>query len=158
MNQLTETLGKAIASATANRPVGSDELTPEQRDAVGYFFARLKTADPSQYAVLIPSDKTRVALSRTYAPYVKDFTRDQIDAGFDRFHKLRQVGDERFRWLNIDQAIGLVAGTLQLESEANKPPAGMYKYFEPLALPDKTAEEKARKAGVSELQKLKGML
>lgn len=157
MNQLTETLGNVLTAATANRPMGSDELTPVQRDAVGYFFARLKTADPSQYAVLIPSDKTRIALSRTYAPYIKDFTRDQVDAGFDRFHKLRQGGDERFRWLNIDQVIGLIAGTLKLEAEENQAPAGIYKYFEPLALPDKTAEEKARKAGASELQKLKGM-
>lgn len=163
--QLSAQLGKALAAANTGRPMGSDELSETQRDAVAYFFAHLKAADPSQHDVLIPDDKTSAVLRRFYAPYVKDFSREQIDAGFHRFHQRRQAGDPAFKWLNIDQLIGLTNGTLKLENEDHRAPAGIYKVwpspYDPnsgLALPDKTSREQRNAAARPHLDSLKGLL
>lgn len=137
----------------AKAPMGSDQLTKEQREAVGYFFVRLKAIDPTQYDTLMPDLKTETLLKREYAPYLKDYTKQQIDRGLEMLHRKRQEGDPDYRWLNIDSVIRLIEGKVCGEQA----PAGIYRYFEPLGLPDKAAEEKARKAGASELQKLKGM-
>lgn len=135
------------------RPMGSDQLNQEQRDAVGYFFARLKLFNSAQYDALMPDETTERLTKREYAAHLIGFTRDQIDKGLAAYHDARQSGIKGFEFLDIDRAIGMVKHGGNAEGN----PARIHKPFEPLALPDKTAQEKARKAGASELEKMRGM-
>lgn len=132
------------------RPMGADQLTLPEREAVGYFFVRLKMLDPMQFDNLMPDDKTERLIKREYAPYLRHLTRDKIDAGFAVIHDLRQQGDPEHKFLNIDKIIGVIC-------DRTTGRAGIYKVFEPLGLPDKTAEERARKAARPHLDELKGM-
>lgn len=135
------------------RPVSSDQLTREQRDAVGYFFARLRLFNSTQYDALMPDEKTEALTKREYAQHLIGFSRERIDKGLNAYHEARQSGTKGFEFLDIDRAIGMVKHGGNPEGN----PARIHKPFEPLALPDKTAQERAKKAGEKELGRLKGM-
>lgn len=133
-------------------PLSSSDLTKEQLGAVVYFFARLRTTDPVQFDTIMPDEKTESLVKREHSRYIKDFTKAQIDRGFDELHRLRQSGEKDFKWLNIDKVIGLISNP-----NADGNPAGIHKVFAPLALPDKTAQEKAKKVGSVELDRMKAL-
>ncbi|WP_444893614.1 hypothetical protein ACJJIE_03775 [Microbulbifer sp. TRSA001] len=135
------------------RPMGSDELSREQRDSVAYFFLRLSLLNREQYDRQFPDEKTEALAKREYAAHLKDFTREQIDAGMAAYHENRQAGVEGFQFLDADRAIGLIRNGGVGEGN----PARIHKLFEPLALPDKNAQDRARKSGESELAKMRGM-
>lgn len=113
-------------------PARSDAFNEPQRQVVAYFFMRLKAADSQQYDVLMPDTNTEQIIKAEYAHHLVNFTPLQIDRGFEQFHKHRQAGDEKYRFLNIDQVIGLISGCstgvaahkafkpLQIESDAQK--------------------------------------
>lgn len=147
-------IGKIIDApkALSRAPLSSADLSKEQLGAVVYFFARLRTTDPVQFDTIMPDEKTEALVKREHSRYLKDFTKDQIDRGFDELHRLRQAGDKDYKWLNIDKVIGLIANP-----NTDGKPAGIYKLFAPLALPDKTAQEKAKKAGAAQLEAMKAM-
>ena len=126
-------------------------MTTEQKDAIAYFFMRLKLVDPQQYDLLMPDEITEIFIKREYAPQLAAFSRQRIDAGFKLFHAMRQAGHADYRYLKIDSVIGLIVngGT----AEGN--PVGMHKAFKPLALPDKAAQARARQAGEVELARMR---
>jgi hypothetical protein len=99
MNDLTVYRGK---------PISSDQLTKEQRDAVGYFFFRLKAIDPGEFDRHMPDRKTESIIKREYAGSLMGMTKEQMDNGFAALHDLRREGHEDFKFLNIDRVIGLM--------------------------------------------------
>ena len=136
------------------RPMGSDQLQQHERDAVAYFFLRLSLLNREQYDRQFPDEKTEALAKREYAAHLKDFSREQIDKGMAAYHDNRQYGVDGYQFLDVDRAIGLIRNGGV--SEGN--PARIHKPFEPLALPDKQAEEKARKAGENELEKMRALM
>jgi hypothetical protein len=119
------------------KPIGSDQMTPDQAKLVGYFFFRLKACDPIEYDRMMPDPKTEAIIKREYAGYILSLNREKIDRGFAYWHDRRQAGDPDYRFMNIDRLLGLV----------NDSSAGVaaHKYF--LPSPPETAEQlAARKA------------
>lgn len=136
------------------RPMGSEELHKHERDAVAYFFLRLSLLNREQYDRQFPDEKTEALAKREYAAHVKGFSREQIDKGMAAYHDNRQHGVEGYQFLDVDRAIGLIRnGGI---GEGN--PARIHRDFEPLALPDKQAEEKARQVGKTELEKMRELV
>lgn len=107
MSQMPAAQDQRLA-ASIRAPMTGDQLTEQERVAVAYFFRRLKLVSPAEYDRMFPTPDARKEAQRDYAPYIKNFTRVQIDAGFDRLHTLRQQGDDNHRFLDVDKAIGLV--------------------------------------------------
>lgn len=130
------------------KPIGSDQLTKEQRTAVGYFFARLKAADPIEYDRMMPDQKTEAILKREYAYYIASQSRESIDLGLTYWHEQRQAGNPDFRYLNIDRILGLI-------NESGG--CAAHRYF--LPAPAETKEEiEARKAvGREKMQSIMGL-
>ena len=130
-------------------------LTEQQKDSVAYFFMRLKVSDPQQYDVLMPDETTEIFVKREYARQLCDFSREKIDKGFKLFHDLRQSGHPDYKFLKIDSVIGLMVHGVVGEGN----PAGIHRYFDPAELlEDQGAKERAREAGASELEKMRGLL
>ena len=149
MKKLSEHLDNPVP----NGPVGSDQLSPGQRDSIAYFFFRLKTTDPQQYNLIMPGGKTEAAIKREYATHVMNFTRDKIDLGFEQLHKLRQANNPDYNFLNIDKVIGLING-----SGMNQGRAGIHKPFPPRIEPSEEELSRRQQVGRRELDKIKKML
>lgn len=158
MKNLQQTLSNAVEVAKgAKVPVSSSELTPEQRKAVGYFFARLKMISSQQYDLLMPDSKTESLIKREYAPHLIAFTKNQIDIGLEAFHSLRQRGDPDYKFLDLDKIIGLIGCNGHKPGE--QPPAGIYKPFpKSHRIESETLKSKRKRAGESCLAGLKAML
>ena len=153
MSEISEYIKKVKVNQKSRAPVSSDQLTENQRQAVGYFFARLRSVDPVQYDAMMPDEKTEAITKREYAQHIMNFTKDQIDNGIDGLHTHRQQNDPDYKFLNIDKAIGLVANNGHKYASR----AGIYKEF-PKALPEPPEyKTRRRKAGEAELEKLRGM-
>ena len=136
--------------AIRKRPMGSDQLTQDQRDSVGYFFLRLKTTDPGEYDRLMPDEKTEAIVKREYASHVMNYRRDKIDQGISDWHAFRQSGDPDYRFLNIDRVVGLISGAARSMA--------LYKPFQP-SLPESKSEKEARKKrGREHVQRLRNIL
>lgn len=119
----------------SRQPTTSQSLTEEQVDAVVYFYARLDMTDPTQFKTMFPDKKTEKLSKQEYAPHIISLSKKQIDGAFDQLHKLRQSGNPDYKWLNIDQVIGLCS---------DQAPAGIYKMFPP-ALPEPEETKHKRK-------------
>lgn len=147
---------------SARRPMTGDELTPQQKQAVGYFIRRLKLVSPAEFDRMVPSAEVRKEIQRDYAPYVKDFSRAHIDAGFDRLHTLRQQGDPEYKFLDIDKAIGLIQ--MAARQGVYSPRSG--KFFiakpdpeaQPKYLPDANRKTRTEAAREREMEKIRNLL
>ncbi|WP_323845379.1 hypothetical protein [Microbulbifer magnicolonia] len=140
-------------STQLKSPMGSSELKERERDVVAYFFLRLRMINGEQFDRLFPDERTEALAKREYAAHLKDFSREEIDRGIAAYHENRQYGVNGFQFLDVDRAIGLIKNSGLIEGN----PARIHKLFEPQALPDKTAEEKSRRAGARELEKMRSL-
>jgi hypothetical protein len=144
---------KSIVGYTSQRQITEKApLNDFERDLVIYFFAKLKLTDPRFYLQAMPDEKTEKITKREFSESLRTLTKEKIDCGFAELHQLMATNHPDYKFLTIPKVIGVCNGAA---SEGN--PAGAHKYFEPLALPDKTAQEKARKAGACELDRLMNM-
>jgi hypothetical protein len=84
------------------------ELQPEQKDAIGYFFAKLRIIYGNQYLVNYPDEKTEAFAKREYARHIVEITREQMDEGFDLLHQQRQKNADEWRYMDVDKIIGLI--------------------------------------------------
>lgn len=148
-NDVSNYTGGAIQS------VSSESLTDHQKDAVWYFFNRIRALDAGQFKQLCPDEKTESMVKREYAAHIIGLSKYQIDLSFDAYHRERQAHNKEYKFLNIDMLIGLAKNNGK--SPSDSAPAGIYKEFEKLALPDKSAQERAEKAGGEVLDGLKGL-
>ena len=105
---LDNTVQTIQSGKQARKPISSDMLTKEQREVVGYFFTRLRMLNAKQYDHIMHDEKTEKMVRREYASYLIEFSRDQIDIGFDGVHQLRQGGNRDYQWLDIDRIIGVI--------------------------------------------------
>ena len=157
MNDLTTQLGKAMAAATGGevrKPTGSAEMTKEQSGAVAYFYARLSTIYGPEYMRNFPDEKTEAISKREHGAYIMDFTKDQIDKGMDALHTSRQYGEEQYKWLNVDEVIGLVRSGGNITGDR----VGAYKVFpRSHRLEDQTAKYKRKQEGRKHCEALKGL-
>ena len=133
------------------KPMGSDELTRQEIDSVAYFFARVKMIDPMFYDLAMPDSTTEAIVKREHAVFVKDLTRDAMDIGFASLHALRQQGEPDYKYLTLDKIIGVIC-------DSSTKPAGIYKYFKPAGIEDKTKREKDREIAKQEIEKIKSIL
>lgn len=89
-------------------PIGSGELTKDERDAVGYFFIKLKATAGTQYDSMFQTPTILSVAKREYARHIIKYSREQIDKGFDRFRELKQDGEKDYQFVDIDKIIGLM--------------------------------------------------
>lgn len=122
-------------------------LADNERNAVVYFFMKLKIADPRFYDQAMPDETTEKFTKREFSEFIRGFTKAKIDKGFFELNKLLAAGNPDYKFLTVQKVIGLIENGGAGEGVQ----AGAYRLFAPLALPDKTAIEKARKVGAQEL-------
>ena len=118
------------------KPVGAEQLTKEQRDAVAYFFVRLKAIDPLEYDRMMPDETTERMIKREYASSIMCLTKDRMDSGFATLHKKRMDNEPEYRFINIDKILGLMHEDRH---------GAAHKYFTP-GLPEPESAKAARKA------------
>lgn len=85
---------------------------------------------------------------REWARQIGLYDRRAIDEMFDLVKSERMRGGEAFQWLDIGAILAIKAN--RWECAAHKP-------FEQLALPDKSARERARVAGARALADMKAL-
>lgn len=142
-----QTSNDIVASYANVQRFETKPLADNERNAVAYFFMKLRIADPRFYDQAMPDEKTEKFTKREFSEFIRKFTKEKIDNGFVQLHKLLACGNPDYKFLTIQKVIGLIENGGAGEGVQ----AGAHRLFAPLALPDKTAEEKARKAGAQEL-------
>ena len=148
MKQVSQIVGQTGQS------VAVAPLNDQQKDSVVYFFLRLKLTYGNQYSVNMPDEKTESLIKREYARQVFNLTRQKIDKGFDSLHKMRQSDPEKWRFMDIDQVIGVIKNGV--EGVARAP--GVRETADRLkGLEHKRSPEEIQKA-VSLISKLRGEL
>lgn len=151
-----EQMVKSLMVSSGQNSSTQSPITPEQqifsdheRDVTGYLFAKLMVLYANSFYLVYPSEKEVKFAKREYAKEIGRFTRDQIDTGMRYLAKLAistERDDRIYREPNLPAILAMLGETVT--------PKRAHKLFEPLALPDKASEEKARKAGACELDRL----
>ena len=158
MNNINQQLAKAMTSAAGGEvrvPTSRAEMTDDQAKAVAYFYARLSAVYGTEYMRCFPDEKTEAVSKREHGPFIMGYTKAQIDKGIDALHVSRQSGEDKYKWLNIDEVIGLVKSGGNVTGDR----VGAYKVFDrKSALTDQTALAKSKKAGASALDSMKELL
>ncbi len=158
MKEIGEVLGKAMMAAAGGEvkvPTGAIDMNADQVDAVAYFYLRLSTIYGTEFLRHFPDEVTEGISKREHGVYVMNYTMAQIDKGMDALHVSRQSGDDKYKWLNIDEAIGLVKSGGNVTGDR----VGAYKVFDKKsALTNQTALAKRKVAGRSHLDDMLGML
>lgn len=133
-NELKPMLEQMIQNANQEkrRSVKSPEpLNQTERDAVYYFFAKLKLFDPIRYDQIMPDAKSEKATKTEYANSIRGFTKLQIDFGFGELKKLVGLNDPDYKFLTVARIVGFIANGGNCEP----PRAGMYKLDPPVVKP-----------------------
>ncbi len=158
MQEVGEVLGKAMMAAAGGEvrvPTSGADMTDSQVDAVAYFYLRLSTIYGTEYLRHYPDENTEAVSKREHGVYVMNYTKAQIDKGMDALHVSRQSGDDKYKWLNIDEAIGLVKSGGNVTGDR----VGAYKVFDrKKALTDQTTLARRKKAGRSALDEMLDMV
>lgn len=156
--ELEQVVKNLMVSSERNYSTQSPTTTEQQifsdheRDVTGYLFAKLMVLYANSFYLVYPSEKEVKFAKREYAKEIGRFTRDQIDIGMRHLAKLAistERDDRIYREPNLPAILAMMS-----ESVA---PKRAHKLFEPLSLPDKSAQEKARAAGACELDRLMSM-
>lgn len=138
-----------IVSSYANvQRFETKPLADSERDAVAYFFMKLKIADSRFYDQAMPDETTAKLTKREFSEFIRGFTKEKIDRGFVALHKLLACNNPDYKFLTIQKVIGLIENN---GGSGEGVQAGAHRLFAPLALPDITAREKAKQAGAQEL-------
>lgn len=103
MKGVTDVIAQTQGQTPARAP-----LTQPQTDTVGYFFARVRVIYGNQYNSAFPDESSEKFAKREYARQVCDISRNRMDEGFHALHQQRQINPDKWRFLDIDQIIGLV--------------------------------------------------
>ena len=158
MDNINQQLAKAMTSAAGGEvrvPTPRAEMSDDQAKAVAYFYARLSAVYGPEYMRCFPDEKTEAVSKREHGPFIMDYTKAQIEKGIDALHVSRQSGEDKYKWLNIDEVIGLVKSGGNVTGDR----VGAYKVFDRRsALTDQTALAKSKKAGASALDSIKELL
>ena len=158
MEDLNKQLAKAMTAAAGGAvrvPTARVDMSDDQAKAVAYFYARLSAIYGTEFMRHYPDETTEAVSKREHGPFIMGYTKAQIDKGMDALHVSRQSGEDKFKWLNIDEAIGLVKSGGNVTGDR----VGAYKRFKPLvALTDQTALAKRKVAGRSALDDMLGSL
>lgn len=131
---------------------GQQTFSDHERDVTGYLFAKLAVLYANAFYLVYPSEKEVNFAKREYAKEIGRFTRNQIDVGMKHLAKLA-ISTERDN--RIYREPNLPAILAMLDESAR--PKQAHKLFAPLSLPDAVSQEKARKAGACELDRLMSM-
>ena len=90
------------------RPSTRKPLTELEKQAVAYFFMRVKAIYGQQYFNLMPDETTEAIVKREFARQVCAITKDKMDSGFEALHHQRQSNPKDWEFLNLDKVCGLV--------------------------------------------------
>jgi predicted Zn-ribbon and HTH transcriptional regulator len=158
MDNINQQLAKAMTSAAGGEvrvPTSRAEMSDDQAKAVAYFYARLSAVYGPEYMRCFPDEKTEAVSKREHGPFIMGYTKAQIEKGIDALHVSRQSGEDKYKWLNIDEVIGLVKSGGNVTGDR----VGAYKVFDKkAALTDQTALAKRKVAGRSCLDEMLGSL
>ena len=158
MDNINQQLAKAMTSAAGGQvrvPTPRAEMSDDQAKAVAYFYARLSAVYGPEYMRSFPDEKTEAVSKREHGPFIMGYTKAQIEKGIDALHVSRQSGEDKYKWLNIDEAIGLVKSGGNVTGDR----VGAYKVFDrKSALTDQTALAKRKEAGRSALDEMLGIM
>jgi len=102
-------------------------LTPLEREAVMYFFAKFKLLDPGAFDAAMPDEKTEKVTKTEFANMIRGFTKERMDAGFYELKKQIGMNEPAYRFLTVAKVVGFIANNGS--SEAHR--AGMYKIGPP---------------------------
>lgn len=130
----------------------TSSFTDHERDVTGYLFAKLVVLYANTFYLVYPSEKEVNFAKREYAKEIGRFTREQIDVGMRHLAKLAistERDDRIYREPNLPAILAMLDETAR--------PKRAHKLFEPLALPDKVSQEKAKEVGRCELDRLMTM-
>jgi len=109
-------------------------LEDYERDAIAYFFAKLKLTDQRFYTQAMPDVKTEEITKRDYANQLRYLSNEQIDKGFTELRRLIAANHPEYRFLTIPKAIGLCDGSAAVIAQEGVQ-AGAHKVLPP-ALPE----------------------
>src|SRR5690554_1334906 len=85
-------IAQIISNPTARPADTQAPLTQPERDAIGYFFFRLRLFSPMFYEQIAPDEKTERLVKREYAAMLRVLSREQIDAGLRGYKRLVAEG------------------------------------------------------------------
>jgi len=118
-----------------------------ERKAVGYFYQHLKAIYLGEYDRHFKDDRMIAASKREWADKIACYSKEQIDKGIEWIKTQKVNKEDGWQYLDIGICIGAI-------KQANRVRAA-HQIFQREALPDKSAQERAKKVGASELEKLK---
>lgn len=139
---------KTIKAARENANAVSIE-TPQVR----LFFAMFRTMYPGSFNQITPTVEATMSVMRIYARDLNKLTTDQIENGFRRTSELRQQGDSRLNFPDVDTIIGVIKGSITKKDSA---PAGIYR--ERSDLLSKPKRESSAEVAAKELDAIKELL
>lgn len=106
-------------------------LQQHEREAIFYFFAKLKMLDPIAFDRAMPDDKQEKAVKTEFANSIRGFTKEQIDSAFGELKKQIGLGNPDFRFLSVARVVGFVANNGNPDAVR----AGIYKIAPPVIRP-----------------------
>lgn len=116
---------------------------------MSYFYQHLKALYLREYSSQFQDARLIAASKREWADRIIGYTKDQIDKGVEWIKSQQVNHEDGWQFLNVGRCVGAI-------KEANRVRAA-HREFEHLALFDKSAQERAEKAGQAVLGDLKGM-
>ncbi len=143
MKDLSTVLPGAVAKSLGQDPIAqvrSADLTPEQKGAIKYFYARLERIYLAEYRRQLPDESTERASKSEFGQLIMDIPKATMDKGFDALHEELKITDSQYRFMKLDPVIELI----KTGGNVNGHQDGIYKPF-PKALPI-TQEEKEKRA------------
>lgn len=106
-------------------------LQHHEREAIFYFFAKLKMLDPIAFNRAMPDEKQEKAVKTEFANSIRGFTKEQIDFGFGELKKLIGLNNPDYKFLSVAKVVGFIANGGNTDAARS----GMYKIAPPVVKP-----------------------
>jgi hypothetical protein len=150
-----QTSNEIVSSYATAQRFQTKPLADNERNAVAYFFMKLRIADPRFYDQAMPDETTEKFTKREFSEFIRGFTKEKIDKGFLNLHKFLADSHPDYKFLTIQKVIGLVENGGAGEAVQS----GAFKLFpRMLGLEDQTEKAKRYELGKKKSSELLSML
>jgi len=150
-----QTSNEIVSSYANAERYQTKPLADNERNAVAYFFMKLRIADPRFYDQAMPDETTEKFTKREFSEFIRGFTREKIDKGFLNLHKFLADGHPDYKFLTIQKVIGLVENGGAGEAVQS----GAFKLFPRyIGIEDQTEKAKRYELGKQKSSELLAML
>lgn len=125
----------------------SREFTDYEIDAAIYFFKRLRDVYLSKFDGQFKNEQQLESARREWAKRIGKYSREQLDHALEVMTNEYERGNRKFEWPNIGLTLGIIGKNWERQA---------HKIHQPeRRLEDKTAKERARKAGAEALKTMR---